>query len=161
MKAGSVFQWGLLGGMMLCVLSFPPLLDTVQSALIPGSESRDLDALDPGFHRNVEDTLAAVRSQGWPVWVRATRRDAERQAYYKSLGFSTSLHSKHMRGVAVDVNLPVPWVFFPLHVAFYKDLRDAAHANGLCSGADWHHPEKGRVLARFGLGWDPAHLQQC
>ena len=161
MTVTSIFRWGLLGGMMLSLLSFPPLLDAAQDALTPGEESRDLDALTPGFQVKVEATLADVRTQGWPVWVRATRRDAERQAFYKSQGFSSSLRSRHMSGTAVDVNLPLPWVLFPLHVAFYKDLRDAAQANGLCSGADWHNPEKGRVLARFGLGWDPAHLQLC
>lgn len=159
--AATILKRGLVVAAALSLLSSPPLLDTVQDALIPGTESRDLSALTPGFRAKVEATLAGVRAQGWPVWVRATRRDAERQSFYKRLGSSSTLRSRHMSGTAVDVNLPAPWTLFPLHVAFYKELREAALANGLCSGADWHHPEKGRILARFGLGWDPAHLQLC
>jgi hypothetical protein len=43
------------------------------------------------------------------------------------------------------------------HARFFRALGQAAHAEGLAWGGDWRRSN--RTWARYGLGWDPGHVQ--
>ena len=118
MKLRKAAIWCVGLGAAICLLTWPPLLDGTQNLLLPGTESRSLDTLKRGTRVRVQATLDDLHEQGWPAWVRATSRNAERQAFYKRVGWSKTDKSKHQRGLAADINLAVPWVFFPLHIYF-------------------------------------------
>lgn len=147
-------------GLLLVAAINPVVLDTIQSAGLPGSESRDTADLDATTQRRVEAMLRELRGRGWPAWVRATRRDRERQAFYKQMGFSKTMNSLHRTGKAADINLALPWALLPLHIVFYYDLRRTAEKHNLCSGGRWVDAKKGRLWRLVGLGWDPAHVQR-
>lgn len=127
--------------------------------MLPGQESRERSALDPAFAADLQELEAHMAARGWPVWMRAGRRDAARQDWYLRRGHSETARSKHLRGAAADLLLPVPWLAFPLHIAFFHALRDEARAVGLCAGGDWSR--RGWPWGPFGLGWDPAHVERC
>ena len=150
-----------MGLLLVLCLIHPVVLDTTANLFRPGSESRALDDLAPSFAPRASALVAELRGEGWPVWVRATRRDRVRQEYFVQRGASQTLRSRHLRGTAMDLQLALPWVLLPLHIAFYHRLRVAAHSHGLCSGGDWRNARRGRLMALVGLGWDPAHVQQC
>lgn len=141
------------------LVSHPPVVDAVQNAVLPGTESQDRADLDPAFAHALASVEARMAARGWPVWLRAGRRDAARQAWYVERGYSRTSRSKHLSGSAADLLLPVSWVFFPLHIAFFHALREEARAAGLCAGGDW--TRRGWPWGPFGLGWDPAHVEHC
>ena len=155
-------RWAALVVVLLSlVLISPPVLGTAQNWVLPGRELRSLDALDPSFRPPATAVIEELTDQGWPVWIAGTRRDERRQAIYKLLGYSKTSVSKHLRGQAMDVHLALPWVLLPLHAQFYTALRDAAERHGLCSGARWLDANKAPIGARWGLGWDPGHVESC
>ena len=155
-------RWAALVVVLLSlVLISPPVLGTAQNWVLPGRELRSLDALNASFRPRATAVIEELTAQGWPVWIAGTRRDDQRQAIYKLLGYSKTSTSKHLRGQAMDVHLALPWVIVPLHMRFYAALRDAAERQGLCSGARWFDKNKGQFMAVFGLGWDPGHVERC
>ena len=139
--------------------SHPPVLNGLQDLTTPGAESRDRALLDPVFAQGLAALEAGMAARGWPVWLRAGHRDDARQAWYLQRGHSQTRRSRHLAGEAADLLLPVPWVLFPLHIAFFHALREEARAAGLCAGGDWSR--RGWPWAPFGLGWDPAHVERC
>jgi hypothetical protein len=86
------------------VLVNPPVTGTVQNWVLPGTESRSLDQLDPSFQKPLQAALRGLAADGWWVWVRATSRDAQRQHVYLWFGNSKTMHSKHLTGHAADIN---------------------------------------------------------
>jgi hypothetical protein len=143
---------------LLLALSAPPPAEAFLQLGRPGTESRSLDTLQPDFRRPLEAAIAQLRDQGWPVYIRATRRDLDRQRHYASLGHAQTLHSLHRQGRAADLLCPLPWPLLPAHAAFFRALARAAATQGLCTGAAW---SRRGPWALFDLGWDPAHVQPC
>lgn len=138
-------------------LTAPPLVYTAENAALPGSESRDLGALDPVFRTKLEAVMGAMGERGWAVWVRATGRDEARQAWYLAHGWSQAKTSAHQNGLAADLLHPAPLLILPLHISFFQALREEVNAAGLCSGGDY---ARSAWPWRSGdLGWDPAHVQ--
>ena len=138
-------------------LTASPIVYTAENAVLPGNESRELADLDPAFRTKVEAVIAGMEDRGWQVWVRATRRDAARQAWYRANGWSQATHSAHERGLAADLLHPAPLLILPLHLAFFQALREEVRAAGLCSGGDY--AKSAWPWKTAGLGWDPAHVE--
>ena len=143
----------------LLALSHPPLWEAAGQWGRPGTESRELTGLEPKTRERVAVTLSRLAAEGWPVRIRATKRDATRQAYYYEKGWTQTRQGPHLKGEAADLQLALPWALFPLHVAFAHRLREVAEAEGLCSGGAWRR--QNRLWALFDLGWDPFHIERC
>ncbi len=142
--------------------------------LLPGQETNDRAALDPRFRAKVERVLSALQKEGFRPRLVSSYRSARRQNAYCTLGRisqklgsgpwtqARGLHSCHNArtpdgpaSLAADV---VPTAHTASEKArFYWALGRAAERQGLRWGGRWRQTNK--LWARFGLGWDPAHIQ--
>ncbi len=144
--------------------------------LLPGEDIPRLDALHPDLRPTVEAVIADLEAQGWEVAVRSGWRSAERQEAIFLLGrvgerLGQSPWSRVRGGqschnqlradggpgsAAVDLG-PRGVEDLRQRAAFYRALGEAAKARGLRWGGDFRHSNA--VWARYGMGWDPAHVE--
>ena len=152
--------------LILNIVSLPPVMNFFGEISYPGFQSRDLNDLQPSFHKKLSNVIERLEDDGYPIWVGGTWRDKERQQFYKDKGYSETLNSRHRgggeekgtrRSKAADIYLNVPMIYLPLHAHFYHRLSQAAKKEGLTTGASF--TKRNPVWAFFGLGWDPGHVQ--
>lgn len=139
----------------------------------PGVSSKKLSDLYGPFEERVKSVIADMEEQGFQVEIRETYRDAERQKFYRDAGWSKVTWGYHMaenpdgtpgalaidlkpKGVSIldnasekDVNLAGK---------FFIALRDTARKHGLKTGGEFS-VRPGNTWAKFGLGWDPGHME--
>lgn len=136
---------------------------------MPGQASSDLADLHPPFREKVEVVMTSLKQQGYEPVVRESWRDLERQAYYKTRGWSQTTYGFHNAldpdggpgALAVDLGqagLDGGRAKDEEAMAdFYKALLRAALTQGLTTGGTWS--QRNERWAAYDLGWDPGHLQ--
>jgi hypothetical protein len=161
------------------------LLSTWVAADGPGPqpivETAQLSALSPAFRADLEKLVAELEAQGYEPRIAATYRSPGRQEFIYQVGIlfelfgaapstraraNQSCHNAHLddgtpASLAADL-VPGPAARTgPERARFFRAMGRSAHKHHLRWGGDWAH--KSRGWARYGLGWDPAHLQarQC
>ncbi len=145
-------------------------------AWLPGDDVASLEVLHPELRPRVDAVVAELETQGWEVRISSGWRSSERQeAIYavgqvgERLGRSPwsrvrggrSCHNQVLAdgspgSAAVDL-APAGVEDLAQRAAFYQALGDAAHRQGLRWGGDF--AQSNAVWARYGMGWDPAHIE--
>lgn len=144
----------------------------------PGEATNDINALYPSFRAKVMVLIGQLRSgqgpsgENWDVEILETWRSPERQAFYKSKGWSTVDYGFHTvtgpngepESLAIDMKAdPYDWNAPADHsdtkklAQFYSDIAALAPKLGLSSGASWSR--KDPKWAKYGIGWDPGHVE--
>jgi hypothetical protein len=101
-----------------------------------------LDSLEPTFKPIVEEILAKLKAKGWQPIVAEGRRTLAEQKEKVRLGYSTTLNSYHLSGMAADVvDKRFLWNINISH-QFWKDLGRIVidmipNHPGLRWGGDW------------------------
>ena len=104
------------------------------------ADSRNLSGLEPDFRARVKRVLRRLEAKGWQPYVAEGRRTKAQQREKVRLGYSKTMRSKHLVGRAADIvdrrygwgGPAVKWSF-----RFWRDLGQAARAEGLTWGGDW------------------------
>ena len=148
-----------------------------RSYVLPGTESTSLDHLDSAFRTKVGRVLARLRRQGFRPRVAATFRSRKRQEFvhsvgrvFQRLGYGPSTQARGGQSChnhvdakgrpaarAIDIWGGRPGGPAHKHARFFRALGAAAKAEGLVWGGRWR--KRNKTWAKFGLGWDPAHIQ--
>jgi hypothetical protein len=150
----------------------------MKTAFSPGASTGSLDALDPDFRTKLERVLAVLRKRGYHPFVRSTYRSPRRQeamyTYSKAkelFGASPGTQARggeschnhrgedgELASLAADV---VPGKEDKQdtrsRARFYWALGKAAKQEGLRWGGSW--AKTNPMWRKYGLGWDPAHVQ--
>jgi hypothetical protein len=157
-----------------CLLAFALLLGgpALAASAVPGVE--------PAFARDVTAVLGELKKQGFDPRVAEAYRDPKRQQFLYNLGVflelfgaqpmtraqgGQSCHNHQEEGaassLAVDILPPNEEVDTAKRAAFFHALGKASRARGLGWGGAW--PRKNTTWKKYGLGWDPGHVQsaQC
>lgn len=136
---------------------------------MPGIASRDVEHLHPEFRSRITRVLSRLEQQGFAPEVRETWRDADRQAYYRRMGWSQTRRGFHTLmqadgspgALAADIGhtglSPARPQDREALATFYRALLAAAREEGLTTGATWSH--RNPIWAAHDLGWDPGHVQ--
>jgi hypothetical protein len=160
----------------------PSVKNNIRSAVMPGYQTNDIDALHPQLRVKIDRIIARLESKQFRPRLHATYRSQDYQDFIYNLsvfkkrftgrkGLTTtnkSCHSKELKGGkagarAVDMRQGVsgPHLHLPVsqfrakHAAFYQALGSEAKKEGLRWGGDF----KGNSMwAEFGMGWDPGHV---
>lgn len=143
---------------------------------LPGQDIASLGVLHPELRPAVDGVIEELEDQGWEVRVSSAWRSAERQEAIfvigqlgERLGQSPwsrvrggrSCHNQ-LRGdgspgsAAVDL-APGGVESLDERAAFYRALGEAAERQGLRWGGAFQRSNP--VWARYGMGWDPAHIE--
>jgi len=136
--------------------------------------SRSLEHLEPGFRAVVTKLLAAMKARGFDPSIAVGWRNEAWQRNAFAQGKSRIIYSLHTvtypdgtpAGLAADiVQHDVGWPAKTLAenpaawtkaATFFQALRDEAKKLGLDTGGDYS--KSNAEWAKFGLGWDPAHV---
>lgn len=111
-----------------------------------------LAELDPQFRPKAAAVLADLKGKGWNVFIAEGRRTITQQAQKVAAGFSHTMKSKHIDGLAADI-VPHPYGWnIPLakKIRYIAHMRSTCKAHGLVSGSLWKS---------FGKWGDWAHTQ--
>jgi hypothetical protein len=146
-----------------------------RAGLVPGVETTDLDHLHPDFRGQVARVVATLGEQGHTVRVAATYRSPVRQdliwqfsRLMEHLGASpgtrvaggSSCHNQRLddapAAVAIDLRGGRE-LDLDGRAAFYHALGAASKSEGLRWGGAWK--QRNATWARYGLGWDPGHVE--
>lgn len=101
------------------------------------------ESLDPRFKPVVLEILTKLEAKGWQPIVAEGRRTREQQAEKVRLGYSKTMNSYHLSGLAADiVDKRYLWNISNVH-QFWWDLYEIAKSL---------KPSTGRL--RFGIIWD-------
>jgi len=168
---------------VVVVLALPPglylstwLRHRLLWSLMPGQESTSREALHPDLQPVIESLVADLEAQGWDVRLASVWRSSERQQAIFRLGQISertggppwsgvrggrSCHNQlradgRPGSAAVDL-VPGGALDLDQKAAFYQDLGAAAAARGLRWGGSFR--QANAVWARYGMGWDPAHVE--
>ncbi len=143
---------------------------------LPGEDLADVEALHPELRPAVDAVIAQLEEEGWEVRVSSAWRSAERQEAIFAIGqlgerLGQSPWSRVRGGgschnqlrddggpgsAAVDLS-PGGVESLDERAAFYQALGQAAEDQGLRWGGSFGHSNP--VWARYGMGWDPAHVE--
>lgn len=157
--------------------AWPHVAPLAKAALRPGSTTTSMGALNPRFSPQVKKVLQRLEDDGFQPRVAATWRSPDRQELIfqrgklrqKVLGGGPatqargglSCHNMLDDGVraslAADIIPGKNRKTARQKAAFFAALGQAAKAEKLGWGGRWK--KRNRVWARFGLGWDPGHIQ--
>lgn len=150
----------------------------MKTAFSPGAETDSMHALDPKFRPALERVLARLRKQGWHPYVRSTYRSPRRQeAMYNMsqarelFGAGPGTHAKggescHNHRTDDDQPGALAADIVPgegdkqdtrSRARFYWALGKAARAEGMVWGGSW--AKTNPTWRKYGLGWDPGHVQ--
>ena len=103
-------------------------------------DTRNLDGLEPEFESRVINILKILTEKGWRPRVAEGLRDLEQQKEKVRKGYSKTLNSKHLKGLAADIiDSRYGWggEASDLDFEFWLDLGEAAKSQGLIWGGDW------------------------
>jgi len=143
---------------------------------LPGDDVASLEVLHPDLRPGVDAVIADLEGAGWDVrvssaWRSPVRQDAiyaigrlgERlgQSPWSRVRGGRSCHNQlddagDPGSAAVDL-APGGVDGLEQRAAFYRALGVAADRQGLRWGGDFGHSNP--VWARYGMGWDPAHIE--
>ncbi len=143
---------------------------------LPGRDVASLEVLHPEFRPKVDAVVTELEAQGWEVRVSSAWRSSERQdalfaigRFGERLGFSPwsrvrggqSCHNQVLgdgtpASAAIDL-APGGVEDLDQRAAFYQALGTAAASQGLRWGGSFSRSNP--VWARYGMGWDPAHVE--
>lgn len=146
------------------------------SAALPGVATTQISHLDPQFRVKVDRVIESLTAQGLEPRIASTYRSAARQDALFTLGRVSqrlggppwtnarggkSCHN-NARGTlpasqAIDLVPPRRLRTASEKSKFYIALGAAAEKEGLRWGGRWSR--KNPTWARYGLGWDPGHVQ--
>lgn len=110
-------------------------------APVPGDvDPRNLDGLEPAFRDKVVRILRRLQSQGWKARVGSGRRSLAQQKEKVRKGYSKTLKSWHLKGLAADI-IDSRWGWggeaSNLDHPFWNALGKAAAIEGLTWGGNW------------------------
>jgi hypothetical protein len=129
--------------------------------------------LDPQFQPIVSKILDALTAKGWQPIIAEGKRTVEQQREKVKMGYSQTMKSYHLTGLAVDIiDKRYAWNI-PLHHKFWYDLghivKDMKLQKGyLRWGGVWSVPERWTKVEQAqknqsdkGLNWfmDVAHVE--
>ena len=118
---------------MMLYLTLIPIIAVVLNA-------GGIESLSSDFKAPVERVLTTLESKGWKPRVAEGKRTAEEQAEKVRKGVSKTNDSKHLCGLAADIiDRRYGWegLAADKDYQFWKDLGEAAKAEGLLWGGDW------------------------
>jgi peptidoglycan LD-endopeptidase CwlK len=96
--------------------------------------------IHPELQAKVKIILAGLEAKGWQPRVAEGCRTLDQQKEKVRLGYSKTLNSKHLRGLAVDIiDKRYGWhgPAAKLSFQFWKDYGTLCKAQGLTWGGDW------------------------
>jgi hypothetical protein len=115
-----------------------PALTPAQAAA--DVDPRNLDGLDPTFRPKIINILRRLQAQGWQPRVASGRRTLAEQREKVRKGYSKTLKSWHLKGLAADI-IDRRWGWggeaSDLNHPFWNALGQAAKAEGLKWGGDF------------------------
>jgi hypothetical protein len=169
-------RWALAAGLLLGAL-LVAAHPRARNLVLPGVERHRMADLESGFRRDVERVLAALRRRGFEPRVLVTYRDSRRQDLIhgvsrlaERLGLDPitrvrggrSCHNRtgsdgEPAALAVDLGSSRSDLTLKQQACFYRALGAAARDRGLVWGGSWRR--RNATWRRFGLGWDPGHIQ--
>jgi len=142
-------------------------LDLGKPETWPGAWSDSLEALAPAFRVRVARMVVALAAMGYRLGEHyvpgSTWRSKERQRFIVDKGWSRTMRSKHAVTAADGTPAAMAVDMFPLmakeaeKAAFYTALMASAEREGLVSGGSWGRTNA--TWAKYGLGWDPGHVE--
>lgn len=150
----------------------PPREPQEAAVGMPGTETDSLAALYPPFATRLQRALAELALEGIPFKVMRTARSLERQAHYRQHGWSTVSRSYHtvtaadgspealaadVVPIGIDLEAPLDHPDTAKAARAFRRLLEVCRKHGLRTGGEWE-PDGGK-WSRFGLGWDPGHIQ--
>jgi hypothetical protein len=89
------------------------------------------------FEHKVGQIMIELKQKGWKPKINEQFRSVKRQKELVKKGFSTTMRSKHLCGLAVDIIDKRYLWNIPIKHQFWKDLGTAARKYGLTWGGDW------------------------
>jgi hypothetical protein len=159
----------ILGG-FLCYFT---ILSNPWETLCPGTQSHSLTTVDKKLAGKVEKILSTLKSEGFNATISSTHRSPEKQQCYYNIskviqkhtgqkGLTTTTQSCHNHmesGEPAALAVDIHYFSGSLDdkVKFYQRLRTLIREEGLVSGGDFS--KSNPVWAKYGLGWDPGHIQ--
>lgn len=103
-------------------------------------DQRNLSGLEPSFREKVVRILRRLQAKGWQPRVGSGRRTLEEQKEKVRKGYSKTLKSWHLKGLAADI-IDSRWGWggeaANLDHDFWTDLGEAAKREGLTWGGSW------------------------
>lgn len=139
----------------------------------PGTQSSDIDTVDPQFAKKIERILSILEKEGFHATISSTHRSPEKQQCYYNIsqvikrytgqnGLTTttrSCHNNMSNGQAASLAVDIHYFSGNMDdkAKFYIRLRELARSEGLTSGGDFSRSNP--VWAKYDLGWDPGHIQ--
>lgn len=103
-------------------------------------DTTNLSSLHPTLRAKVERILRRLQAKGWQPYVAEGKRTRAQQAEKVRLGYSQTMNSHHLTGRAADiVDRRYGWSGRAAdhNFQFWRDLGEAARAEGLTWGGDW------------------------
>ena len=150
----------------------------MKTAFSPGAQTGSIDALQQDFRTKIEKVLKRLRQQGWHPYLRSTYRSPRRQEamynYSRTKEFFGANPGTHARGGESCHNHRDedgrPWSLAAdivpgkedrqdtkSRARFYWALGKGSKQMGLRWGGSW--AKTNPTWRKYGLGWDPAHVQ--
>lgn len=104
--------------------------------------NKSLDGLKPEFREKIDALISDIEKEGLNIFVFETTRTKERQALLVKKGFSKTMKSKHIEGLACDFvakkNGKWSWEISDREVLrTYQRFGELARKHGLTWGGDW------------------------
>ena len=163
-------------GIGLCVLSLGLYFTVVTNPWVtfcPGTQSNDIDTVDPILAKKINRILSTLEKEGFHATISSTHRSPEKQQCYYDIsqvikkhtgqkGLTTTTRSCHNNmndGKPASLAVDIHYFSGSLDdkAKFYIRLRELVRSEGLTSGGDFS--KSNPVWAKYGLGWDPGHIQ--
>jgi len=129
--------------------------------------NKAFDSLEEDFKPIVEDILSQLEAQDFQPFVCEGRRTKAQQAEKVRLGYSKTMNSYHLSGLAADIvdkrymwNVPVTHPFFIALGNIVKGIE--VEGGHLRWGGDWNVPGRFEILKKKGkINWfvDVAHVE--
>lgn len=111
------------------------ILDYIKSYFAEDSKSSCKP--NPKLLDAISNILIDLQNKGWdPKVVELCRTEAQQREKVEK-GYSQTMHSKHLRGRAVDIVDKRYWWEIPTSHQFWKDLGIACKKQELIWGGDW------------------------
>jgi peptidoglycan L-alanyl-D-glutamate endopeptidase CwlK len=107
--------------------------------LVYASHSEPVCLPNPTLLAGIENIKQELELKGWrPMEVEICRSVAQQKEKIR-LGYSQTMHSKHLKGRAVDMVDERYYWRIPLTHKFWKDYGEACRNQGFIWGGDWKY----------------------
>ena len=139
----------------------------------PGTQSSQMSTVDPTLAKKIERILNTLENEGFHATLSSTHRSPEKQQCYYDISkvikkhtgqtgltsTTKSCHNNMHNGQPASLAVDIHYFTGSLDdkAKFYIRLRELARSEGLISGGDFS--KSNPVWAKYGLGWDPGHIQ--